>query len=274
MIQPELLLTPAEMKRADSSAVRSGTPGVTLMRNAGAAVVAAAREMAPGGSRIVVLAGPGQNGGDGIVAAALLLAEGYAVSLFLLGRGEALYGDAAIVAKDWPHPMAPLENADLSQADLVIDALFGGGLSRDIEGAAKAAIERTNMTGKPVLAVDLPSGIDGETGTVRGIAIRATRTVTFAARKPGHVAASRSRLRGSGESRRDRRGSGRSAVIGRPPPPEWPRLVECGVTPAFARFAQIRPRPCAGGLRGARRGRALPGWRRGPRYGSARGSSR
>lgn len=187
MIQPELLLTPSEMKKADLSAVRSGTPSVVLMRNAGVAVAATAREMAARGSRIVVLAGPGQNGGDGIVAATLLLAEGYAVSLFLLGRREALYGDAAIVAKDWPHSMAPVENADLSQADLVIDALFGGGLSRDIEGSAKAAIEKSNMTGKPVLAVDLPSGIDGETGAVRGIAIRATRTVTFAARKPGHV---------------------------------------------------------------------------------------
>ena len=83
MIQPELLLTPSEMKKADLSAVRSGTPSVVLMRNAGVAVAATAREMAARGSRIVVLAGPGQNGGDGIVAATLLLEEGYAVSLFL-----------------------------------------------------------------------------------------------------------------------------------------------------------------------------------------------
>ena len=71
-------------------------------------------------------------------------------------------------------------------ADLVVDAFFGGGLSRDIEGAAQARHRQDEQVGKPVLAVDLPSGIDGETGAVRGIAVKARRTVTFAARKPGH----------------------------------------------------------------------------------------
>ena len=187
----------------------------------------------------MVLAGPGQNGGDGIVAASLLMAEGYAVSLFLLGRRDALYGDAAIVAKDWPHPMAPLENADLSQADLVIDALFGGGLSRDIEGAAKAAIEKTNMSGKPVLAVDLPSGIDGETGAVRGIAVKATRTVTFAARKPGHLLLPGRALR-RGDSRRHRSGSRK--ICGHRAPAftlNDPALWNAALAPAGARFAQI-----------------------------------
>ncbi|KAB0269566.1 NAD(P)H-hydrate dehydratase [Microvirga brassicacearum] len=186
MNAPELLLTPREMRKADASVIRSGTPGVTLMQNAGAAVADAAREMVSPGARIVVLAGPGQNGGDGIVAATRLREQGYRVSLGLLGKREAFSGDAALVAREWPSDVVAVDGANLAPAELVIDALFGGGLSREIEGAARAAIDRINMSGGPVLAVDLPSGIDGETGAVRGIAVRAARTVTFAARKPGH----------------------------------------------------------------------------------------
>jgi hydroxyethylthiazole kinase-like uncharacterized protein yjeF len=186
MAAPELLLTPSQMKKADAFAVSSGTPSLTLMRNAGHATAEAAAAMVPLGSRVIVLIGPGQNGGDGIVAAARLLACGYDVSLCLLGRRDALREDAAIVALDWPHGSLRPEDADFAKADLIVDALFGGGLSRDIDGVAKALIERLNLSGRPVLAVDLPSGIDGETGAVRGIAVKATRTVTFAARKPGH----------------------------------------------------------------------------------------
>ena len=187
MAPPELLLTPSQMKKSDGFAVSDGTPGVALMRNAGNATAAAASAMVPPGSRVVVLVGPGQNGGDGIVAAAQLLARGYDVSLCLLGRWDALRGDASVVARDWSGETLPLEEADFAKADLIIDALFGGGLARDIDGAAKAAIDRLNLSGKPVLAVDLPSGIDGETGAVRGIAVKASRTITFAARKPGHL---------------------------------------------------------------------------------------
>ena len=175
------------MKKSDGFAVSDGTPGVALMRNAGNATAAAASAMVPPGSRVVVLVGPGQNGGDGIVAARSTSGPWLwrvALPFGAVGRssGRRLSGCAGLAGET-----LPLEEADFAKADLIIDALFGGGLARDIDGAAKAAIDRLNLSGKPVLAVDLPSGIDGETGAVRGIAVKASRTITFAARKPGHL---------------------------------------------------------------------------------------
>jgi len=187
MTEPELVLTPRQMKHADASAIAAGTPGIELMRRAGRAVAASAEAMAPKGSRIVVAAGPGQNGGDGFIAAALLSERGYRVSLGLLGSLDRLTGDAVLAAQDWKGKVEAVEDQPFAEADLIIDALFGTGLTRNLEGAARLAVERINASAKPILAVDLPSGIDGDTGEVRGIAVRATRTVTFAARKPCHL---------------------------------------------------------------------------------------
>jgi NAD(P)H-hydrate epimerase len=187
MMLPELILTPLEMKQADTATIASGTPGITLMRRAGGAVADAAERLAPEGARIVVAAGPGQNGGDGFVAAALLARQGYRVSLALLGSLDRLTGDAAQAARDWTGDVGAIEDASFQAADLIIDALFGTGLTRDIEGAARLAVERMNASGRLILAVDLPSGIDGDTGEVRGAAVRASHTVTFAARKPCHL---------------------------------------------------------------------------------------
>jgi NAD(P)H-hydrate epimerase len=187
MTAPELVLTPRQMKQADAAAIASGTPGIELMRRAGRAVADAAEAMAPRGSRIVVAAGPGQNGGDGFIAAALLGERGYRVSLGLLGSPDRLTGDAALAAQDWKGRVEPVDSLPFAEADLIIDALFGTGLTRNLEGAAHRAVEGMNASAKPVLAVDLPSGIDGDTGEARGIAVRATRTVTFAARKPCHL---------------------------------------------------------------------------------------
>lgn len=184
---PEIVLTPFEMKQADSAAIAAGTPGIELMRRAGRAVADKAEGMVPKGSRIVVAAGPGQNGGDGFVAAALLAEKGYRVSLFLLGRLDRLTGDAAQAAQGWMGEVGIAEDAPFREADLVIDALFGTGLTRNLEGAARLTVERMNAAGLPILAVDLPSGIDGDTGEVRGIAVKAACTVTFAARKPCHL---------------------------------------------------------------------------------------
>jgi NAD(P)H-hydrate epimerase len=187
MTAPELVLTSRQMKQADAAAIASGTPGIELMRRAGRAVADAAEAMAPMGSRIVVAAGPGQNGGDGFIAAALLGERGYQVSLGLLGSPDRLTGDAVLAAQDWKGEVAPVDGLPFAGADLIIDALFGTGLTRNLEGAAHLAVERMNASAKPILAVDLPSGVDGDTGEARGIAVRATRTVTFAARKPCHL---------------------------------------------------------------------------------------
>lgn len=186
-IFPELILRPAEMKQADAATIAAGTPGIMLMRRAGAAVAEAAKAMAPSGGRIMVAAGPGQNGGDGFVAAALLAETGYRVSLVLLGSVDQITGDAALAAEDWRGEVGAADSASFHDADLVVDALFGTGLARDLEGAARRTVERMNAAGRPILAVDLPSGIDGDTGAVRGAAVRASRTVTFAARKPCHL---------------------------------------------------------------------------------------
>jgi NAD(P)H-hydrate epimerase len=187
MTAPELVLTPSQMKLADLETIASGIPGIELMRRAGRAVADNAEKLASPGARVVVVAGPGQNGGDGFIAAALLSDRGYQVRLGLLGAPARLTGDAAEAARDWTGEVGRIEDLSFNDADLIIDALFGTGLTRDLEGAARLAVERMNASGRPVLAVDLPSGIDGDTGEVRGLAVEATRTVTFAARKPCHL---------------------------------------------------------------------------------------
>ncbi|HZW46569.1 MAG TPA: NAD(P)H-hydrate dehydratase [Microvirga sp.] len=184
---PELILRPQEMRQADVRTIESGIPGIELMRRAGRAVARVAAEMLMKEARVIVAAGPGQNGGDGFVVATLLAEKGHRVSLGLLGDVDRLSGDAALAAKDWTGAVEPVEKLPFAEADLIVDALFGTGLARDLGGAARIAVERMNASGRPVLAVDLPSGLDGETGRVRGVAVKALRTVTFAARKPCHL---------------------------------------------------------------------------------------
>jgi ADP-dependent NAD(P)H-hydrate dehydratase / NAD(P)H-hydrate epimerase len=184
------LLTPSQMGEADRQAIEAGTPGAELMERAGAAVADEAVKRARSAGRIAIVCGPGDNGGDGFVAARLLSGRGYRVELCLLGRLADLRGDAAQAAKRWQGAVEPAASADLASADLVIDALFGAGLARDLDGEARRCVERINefaATGRPVLAVDLPSGVDGETGAERGLAVRASASVTFFRLKPGHL---------------------------------------------------------------------------------------
>ncbi|RVT97141.1 NAD(P)H-hydrate dehydratase [Rhodovarius crocodyli] len=172
------------MRAAEQEAIAAGTPGFTLMRRAAAAVAREAAAMAPHGARVAVLCGPGNNGGDGFVAAALLREAGYAVSVHLLGEAGRLKGDAAEAARLWA---GPVEGPALPPAALLVDALFGIGLNRAPEGAAAAAIAAMNAHGAPILAVDVPSGLDADTGTAPGVAVQAARTVTFHTAKPGHL---------------------------------------------------------------------------------------
>lgn len=181
------LLTPREMAEADRRTIAAGTPGIELMERAGAAVAEIAAKQVRPGARIAVVCGPGNNGGDGFVAARLLEQEGFAVRLFLLGRREALKGDAAQAAARWRSKVEPFDGPAVVACDLLVDALFGAGLARDVSGEALRAIEAMVQAKSPVVAVDLPSGIDGETGQVRGAAVRATHTVTFGRMKPGHL---------------------------------------------------------------------------------------
>jgi hydroxyethylthiazole kinase-like uncharacterized protein yjeF len=186
MMTPVELLTPAEMAEADRLAVAGGVPGFELMRRAGEAVAAGAAALSPAGD-VLVLAGPGNNGGDGFVAAAALRRAGRRVRVALLGEEGALRGDAAEAFRRWGGPVERAAAAIDLDAPLVVDALFGAGLARPLVGEAAALVEAVNGAPGRVLAVDLPSGVDGATGEVLGAAIRADRTVTFFRRKPGHL---------------------------------------------------------------------------------------
>lgn len=188
------LLTTAEMAEADRSAIdllatggAAVAPGFQLMLKAGAAVVVEARRIAPAGSRILVICGPGNNGGDGFVAARHLEDQAQVVRVMMIGDRGALTGDAARASELWDKPALSWKPALIAWADLIIDAMFGAGLSRPITGIAAEVIATINASGKPVLAVDVPSGLDGTTGAATGPVVTATRTVTFFRRKPGHL---------------------------------------------------------------------------------------
>ena len=180
------ILTVEEMAKADQLTISAGIPGIVLMERAGRAVADCAGEMVKSGASILILCGPGNNGGDGFVAARCLSGRGYQVSVGLLGQRAALRGDAALAAESWAGAVFPLKEISFQGIYLVIDALFGAGLNRPIDGEAREALEKVAASGVPVLAVDVPSGIEGNTGQVLGFAVPATRTVTFARPKPAH----------------------------------------------------------------------------------------
>jgi ADP-dependent NAD(P)H-hydrate dehydratase / NAD(P)H-hydrate epimerase len=181
------LLGNTEMADADRQTIAGGVPGIRLMERAGQAVADAVAARFHTESRIVVVAGPGNNGGDGFVAARLLAARGYHVVVALVGELTRLKGDAALAANDWSGPVIAASAEALDGAHVVIDALFGAGLDRPVDGLARAMIESMNVHSAPVIAVDLPSGINGTSGAVMGAAVRAALTVTFFRKKPGHL---------------------------------------------------------------------------------------
>jgi hydroxyethylthiazole kinase-like uncharacterized protein yjeF len=181
------LLSNTEMAEADRLAIAGGVPGATLMDNAGTAVAEAVAAVHPAGSRIVVVAGPGNNGGDGFVSARVLSEQGFAVRVLLLGTKERLVGDAAAAAQRWTGPTEAAQSDAIGRPDAVIDALFGAGLDRPVEGIARSMIGAMNSCGARIYAVDLPRANNGTTGAVMGEAVRASQTVTFFRRKPGHL---------------------------------------------------------------------------------------
>lgn len=174
------------MSDADRAAKASGIDGFGLMEAAGGAVavaVGARWPMRP----VTVLCGPGNNGGDGFVAARHLKAAGWPVQLALLGSRDKLSGGAAHAASLWKGPLAPFALESLEGACIVIDAIFGAGLSRPLDGKALAIVESLKMRRIPICAVDIPSGVDGASGMILGAAAPADLTVTFFRKKPGHL---------------------------------------------------------------------------------------
>ncbi len=183
------IVTVAEMAEVDRLTLAAGTSGLVLMDRAGRAVADGCEPLlrSAGGRRVLVLCGPGNNGGDGFVAADLLRQRGHEVTVAAARRPTAMTGDAAVVAARWKATVLDLDAVDPQPFDLVVDALFGAGLSRALAGPALAVVERVAASGTPVLAVDLPSGLSGDTGQVLGPSLRATTTVTFFRLKPAHL---------------------------------------------------------------------------------------
>ncbi len=180
------LLSVEEMYAADRLAAGSGVPSLTLMERAGRAVAREAAALA-GRRPIVILCGPGNNGGDGYVAARHLKKLGHRVRVAQLGDPAALKGDAAENRRRWNAPIETLAPMVLQENAVVVDALFGAGLARPVEGQAAAVLDAIRHLELPVVAVDVPSGVSGDTGKVLGIACQATVTVTFFRKKPGHL---------------------------------------------------------------------------------------
>lgn len=182
---PSALYTAAQARALDHDAARFGVGSYDLMQRAGWAAFAALRRRWPEAVRIGVLCGPGNNGGDGFVLARLALEAGMAVYVLAPttpGRGDAAQARAALLEaggriEPWSEALPP--------ADVYVDALYGIGLNRAPEGEAAALIEALNVSGVPVLALDVPSGLDADSGHAPGVAVRAEATMSFVAWKRG-----------------------------------------------------------------------------------------
>ena len=179
------LLDVNQMGEADRLTVVAGTPSNLLMENAGGSVAQAIIKR--GSARpVTIMCGPGNNGGDGFVTARHLVEAGWSVRLALLGAREGLKGEAHHHAERWSGAVEPLTPAALEGAELVVDAIFGAGLSRALEGPAEETLAAAAQKGTPIVAIDVPSGVMGDTGEVLG-AVAVVLTVTFFRKKPGHL---------------------------------------------------------------------------------------
>jgi ADP-dependent NAD(P)H-hydrate dehydratase / NAD(P)H-hydrate epimerase len=179
------VLTVAQMNAADRLTMAAGTPGSLLMQRAGEAVVQElVRRWTP--RPVSVLCGPGNNGGDGFVIAVRLAQSGWTVRVALLGDINSLRGDAQHHARRWTGRVEPLTPHVIDDAELVVDSLFGSGLSRRLDSQVTATLSCATRRGIPVIAVDVPSGVMGDSGEDWGAAAAAC-TVTFARKKPGHL---------------------------------------------------------------------------------------
>ena len=183
------------MQAADSLSIASGVDSFNLMHSASMAVARATKRILSRNANVVVVAGPGNNGGDGAVAARLLLEQGIAVALLRYTTASAVLGDAQRAFSEWPNEtqlvdsQLPVPNAALkaiANADVIVDALFGAGLGRNIDGPAEQLVRAINSSNATVISVDLPSGVDGNLHMVRGVAVQAHHTITFFRFKPAH----------------------------------------------------------------------------------------
>nr|WP_281501696.1 NAD(P)H-hydrate dehydratase [Kordiimonas laminariae] len=188
-----ILLTPAEAREADEWAIQNGTSGWSLMEAAGRAAADILVEYIgtpiEAGGEILILCGPGNNGGDGFVIARHLDDWGYPVKVALSCAETNLKGDAAVALKRWEGPTISMASVDCSKASVIVDALFGTGQDRPLEGAVVDVIETANTVDAFRFAIDVPSGLNAENGIPFGLCFSADATVTFSSKKPGHMIA-------------------------------------------------------------------------------------
>ncbi|HEV7734934.1 MAG TPA: NAD(P)H-hydrate dehydratase [Candidatus Binatia bacterium] len=191
-----IVVTAAEMRALDRWTIEHGTPGPTLMERAGAGATAILRAWKPRlRAPVVVVCGKGNNGGDGFVVARHLRRARVPVEVFLVGRTDAVGGDAATMLQRWRGKVQTIETAAqvdglarrFSRAGVIVDALLGTGLNAPVTGLMATIIAAIAAAGRPVLAIDLPSGLSADTGRPLGIAVRADVTATFAFAKVGQV---------------------------------------------------------------------------------------
>ncbi|HEX5637454.1 MAG TPA: NAD(P)H-hydrate epimerase, partial [Gammaproteobacteria bacterium] len=184
---PCLLYSTAAIRELEQRAISScGITGYDLMNRAGAAVLAVMKQKYPQARRILVCCGAGNNGGDGYVVARLAQRAGYAVDVVSLVETDYLGGDARRAYSDWCTLGLGLVDADnINDVDVVVDALIGTGLQREVTGVWRSMIEAINASGVPIVSVDVPSGLNADTGSVMGVAVHANVTVTFIGLKQG-----------------------------------------------------------------------------------------
>ncbi|MGD9649831.1 MAG: NAD(P)H-hydrate epimerase, partial [Dongiaceae bacterium] len=181
----QILLTAAKMRAAEGRLFASGIPAQDLMARAGEEVAKFIHHRYHGSS-ILVLCGPGNNGGDGFIAAKHLRKGGHAVTVCLLAEENKLKGDAAWARAEWGGAVVPFAPALFENHEIIIDAIFGIGLNKPITGGLATVIAMLHLQTKPIIAIDVPSGIDADSGEILGMAVKATSTVTFAGPKLGH----------------------------------------------------------------------------------------
>lgn len=187
MLLPREIFTAAQVRQLEAAAIAGGVPGYTLMKRAGAAAFGALRQRWPLARALAVVAGPGNNGGDGMVLARLAHQAGLDVQVLLAGEPQALYGEAREAFDDLRASgidTQPFDPAVLARADVVVDALLGIGARGGLQSGLLQAIEAINAAGRRVFAIDLPSGLDPDNGHAMP-AVRATATITFIALKQG-----------------------------------------------------------------------------------------
>ena len=175
-------------KDLDKKTIKKFIPGYKLMENAGEAIFKIIKKKFKKQKKIKILCGPGNNGGDGLVVAKLLKENSFRnVDLFCLVSKKKLKGDAKIAANKLNENLKSFNQFKTSSNELIIDGIFGSGLKKNISGNLKKVIEKINLEKPYCISIDIPSGINGDTGKIQGAALKSNDTITFTKKKPGHL---------------------------------------------------------------------------------------